>query len=451
MSLICAIAAFIFAIIVYAKDYLPAHPAGSIQAIYFFGLLWGVVAFSVVHRLVWILLGCREKVLNHPREFYTRLSPDRAVKAVRDALWNYYIQGDRFDIEETGDLHDRYLELKSCISLDHYFGFGMPVWSDHGWGLVETSFTNPIPLFIGWIWRTGGGIYVNFGAKMHIADHDENNSIVRIEFWNDAKPPLLNPHGAGERAKLLKKIKEVLQAQDKPQGARRTISPSNSSSKPMPVATANGATQQQARSELALRAQQGDPSAVYELGMMYRFGDGFEQNFETAFGCLMFAAAKSHAAAQCALGEMYFDGQGVDQDYNQAFEWFQRSASAGHANAQRQLGVMLMERNAGPDDRAAAFHWFSEAAKQGDAIAMYYAGWMHDSDPDGSRAQPAFHWYLQAAEAGDALSQLVVGRMYYNGRGVEPSRAKAIAWLTKAAQQGQEGAQEELDAIGARV
>ena len=52
------------------------------------------------------------------------------------------------------------------------------------------------------------------------------------------------------------------------------------------------------------------------------------------------AADQGIAEAQFNLGVMYRDGQGVTQDYAEAVKWFRKAADQGNADAQFNLGVM---------------------------------------------------------------------------------------------------------------
>ena len=65
-------------------------------------------------------------------------------------------------------------------------------------------------------------------------------------------------------------------------------------------------------------AAQGDATAQYNLGSMYRTGDGVVQDYKEAVRLYGLAAAQGNAAAQFNLGLMYERGSGVAQDYTDA-------------------------------------------------------------------------------------------------------------------------------------
>jgi uncharacterized protein len=75
-------------------------------------------------------------------------------------------------------------------------------------------------------------------------------------------------------------------------------------------------------------AELGYPSAQFELGFLYRRGEGVRQDYAEAAKWLQLAANQGHTLAQSNLAFMYRDGEGVPQDYVKAHMWF-NLASAG--------------------------------------------------------------------------------------------------------------------------
>ena len=69
-------------------------------------------------------------------------------------------------------------------------------------------------------------------------------------------------------------------------------------------------------------AKQGYAYAQYNLGQMYRRGQGVPQDYETAVKWYRLAAEQGDATAQNNLGLMYENGQGVPQDYKTAVKWY---------------------------------------------------------------------------------------------------------------------------------
>jgi len=79
-------------------------------------------------------------------------------------------------------------------------------------------------------------------------------------------------------------------------------------------------------------AEQGDASAQYNLGQMYRKGEGVPLNYKEAAKWYRLAADQGHGSAQNNLGWMYREGEGVPQDYVLAHMWFNLAASNSASN-----------------------------------------------------------------------------------------------------------------------
>lgn len=89
----------------------------------------------------------------------------------------------------------------------------------------------------------------------------------------------------------------------------------------------------------------------------------------TAFRERSAAAKRGDRTAQYNLGQMYRQGQGTTKDLTAAFKWYLRAAKQGVVLAQRDVGMMYglgigTERN-----DVAAYRWLSIAAAMGNPQA----------------------------------------------------------------------------------
>ncbi|MES1981462.1 MAG: tetratricopeptide repeat protein [Pseudomonadota bacterium] len=80
-------------------------------------------------------------------------------------------------------------------------------------------------------------------------------------------------------------------------------------------------------------AERGIAQAQFNLGVMYRQGQGVPQDDKTAVMWWTKAAEQGHVEAQDNLGLRYGRGQGVAQDWVQAYKWFSLAAAAGNETA----------------------------------------------------------------------------------------------------------------------
>src|SRR4051812_19249431 len=111
------------------------------------------------------------------------------------------------------------------------------------------------------------------------------------------------------------------------------------------------------------------------------------------------------ADAQFNLGQAYRLGRGVPLDLSAAKVWFERAARSGHLDAETTLGLLTFQNG----DRPAGLKWLKQAADQGEPRAL-----------------------------------LVYGTALYNGDGVAQDRVLGYAYVSRAAAQGLEPAQETL-------
>ena len=130
-------------------------------------------------------------------------------------------------------------------------------------------------------------------------------------------------------------------------------------------------------------ADEGDPEAQYNLGVMYNFGRGVPQSDAQAMMWYREAAGQGIADAAFRLGFMYASGAGypiwlhdqfydeeafdnagrdVPQDDAEALKWHRIAAEQGHALAQYSLGVMYVDDKGVPRDDVQAHLWFNLAA-----------------------------------------------------------------------------------------
>ena len=174
-------------------------------------------------------------------------------------------------------------------------------------------------------------------------------------------------------------------------------------------------------------AEQGHADAQYKLGIMYKMGEGVNQNYAKAIELYTKAAEQGNSMAlewlkkmdriathrfareQYDLGVMYQEGQGIRQDYMKAFECYTKAAEQEFSKAQYNLGTLYKKGQGVPQN-------FIKAAE----------------------------WYTKAAESGHTCAQYDLGIMYEEGQGVPQNSIKAAEWYIKAAEQGHADAQETL-------
>ena len=224
-----------------------------------------------------------------------------------------------------------------------------------------------------------------------------------------------------------------------------------------------------------------------DLGEMYLYGFGVEQNYEQAVCWLRKAADQGNANAQVSLGYMYLNGYGVEQkdeqalywfnvaakqgnvewqgtlgwehylrkNYKEAANWFRLAAENGEASAQQALRDMY-DRGCGVElDHAQAKYWGCKYAEQcrkpaerGNAGAQFELGLMYGRERDDKEAMK---WFRLAADQGNAKAQVRLGDIYFHGLGVEQNDAQAVNWYLMAAKQGDREGRRGLGMLGMRA
>lgn len=87
-------------------------------------------------------------------------------------------------------------------------------------------------------------------------------------------------------------------------------------------------------------AEQGFVSAQYNLGNMYRIGEGVPQDYAEAVWWYRLGAEQGRANAQNNLAVMYSEGRGVIQDNLYAHMWYNIAASLGAESAAKSRDIM---------------------------------------------------------------------------------------------------------------
>ncbi len=95
-----------------------------------------------------------------------------------------------------------------------------------------------------------------------------------------------------------------------------------------------------ALTELTPLAEQGNATAQYYLGVMYKEGQGVAVDDAVSHQWLTKSAESGEAQAQMMLGMMYHFGSGVEENMDTARKWYQLAADQGLEEAQTVLVII---------------------------------------------------------------------------------------------------------------
>ncbi len=120
---------------------------------------------------------------------------------------------------------------------------------------------------------------------------------------------------------------------------------------------AGGYAQDEYLEQLLRRAQQGEASAQWQLGIMYYGGLGVPKDYQEAVKWFRKAADQGFDDAQYNLGVMYAHGEGVPKDYVLAHVWINLAVANSTEEDVSELGVKRrdeLEENMTPEQIAEA-------------------------------------------------------------------------------------------------
>ena len=233
-------------------------------------------------------------------------------------------------------------------------------------------------------------------------------------------------------------------------------------------------------------SSQGQPYASYAVAQMYSKGEYVCQNEETAqryykdalSGFLELESKdQSDDNLYYKLGSMFKKGLGTDIDMDKAIDYFKHSAELGNKNAKRVLALEYISGEHLEQDIDKGLAMLTECAESGDAFACYKLGKIYFKgeivlqnldkaekfllsaennevtqyalgklylQAEKYNIQKAVDYFEKSADK-NMWSSYQLGRLYLFGTdGLEKDKTKAVEWLTKSANDGNEYAQNML-------
>ena len=197
-------------------------------------------------------------------------------------------------------------------------------------------------------------------------------------------------------------------------------------------------------------AEQGEKIAQDNLGLCYEYARGVRRSYEKAVEWYTKSAMQGCARAQFNLGRCYECGNGVTKSISTAIEWYKKAASQGYENAEKQLDL-LENIPESPQDFIKAIQ--EKTAKQEDTAKqkikeetdkVLKEGWALFEKGNAEEQARAAALLRTPALDGNAFAQYLLGRCYYEGKGLSQSKNKASTWFEKSANQGYAPAQRDL-------
>ena len=193
-------------------------------------------------------------------------------------------------------------------------------------------------------------------------------------------------------------------------------------------------------------ANEGSPDAQFYLGYYYTLST--ERNAALARKWYSMAAEQGHPEAAFNLGLMYRDGDGVIRDTKKAFAYFHQSAEAGLPLAMFNVALAYNSGIGVEQNKDSAFCWASRGADAGDAQSMYTVALLYYQGL-GTKVdkEEATRWAYRSAKAGSADGMALMATLLMEGETVEQNVDKAYEWIVKADSLGSADAGEMKEMI----
>lgn len=212
-----------------------------------------------------------------------------------------------------------------------------------------------------------------------------------------------------------------------------------------------------------LGASLSEPTAQCNLGLLYETGGGgVQKSVEYAKQLYMAAAEQGNASAEFCLGDMYRTGALGYVDNEMALEYYSSAGDKGHAEAIHNLGYIHECVYGTKKDYKEALKYYQQAADLGNALSYIAVGSMyHQGLGIRKNLAKANANYTKAMEidsekiiatlqSGDADDQYSLAYIYQNGLGIKSNIRKAHELYKLAADKGHKEAQEALAEIDSK-
>lgn len=192
----------------------------------------------------------------------------------------------------------------------------------------------------------------------------------------------------------------------------------------------------------------------YRIGKMHCYGLGTEQDYAQSFEWFLKSAHEGNKFAQYSLANLYYYGNGVEKDLSQAFWWYRKSSEQGQPYAPYAVAQMYDKGEYVSQSEETAQRYYKvalsgflelESKDQADDNLFYKIGVMYKNGLGTEIDIPkAIEYFEKSTE--NMWSTYQLGRLYlFGAEELEKDKEKAVEWLTKSANDGNEYAQNMLD------
>ena len=189
---------------------------------------------------------------------------------------------------------------------------------------------------------------------------------------------------------------------------------------------------------LKKKVDSGDMHYANSLGYAYEFGIGTPLNIKEAMKYYEMAAKQNNALGMMNLADLYIQ----EDKLKKAKPLLVKAAEKEHGYAQYLLAMNFFYYK--QENNKEALYWLEKSASNDEPEALYQLGLYYAEKADLAKA---IKYYQRAAELNNAEAALELYYIYGEGFGVEQDEDKALFFLKKAAESGNQEVLDELAAM----
>ena len=185
------------------------------------------------------------------------------------------------------------------------------------------------------------------------------------------------------------------------------------------------------------KVDSGDMHYANSLGYAYEFGIGTSLSIKEAMKYYEMSAKQNNAIGMTNLADLYIQ----ENKLKKAKPLLVKAAEKEYGYAQYLLAMNFFDLYS--ENNKEALHWLERAAKNDEPEALYQLG-VYYLEGDEADLAKAINYFQRAAELNHADAALELSYIYDEGMSVEQDDDKALFFLKKAAELGNQEAIEEL-------
>mgnify|MGYP004476285297 FL=1 len=189
---------------------------------------------------------------------------------------------------------------------------------------------------------------------------------------------------------------------------------------------------------LKKKVDSGDMHYANSLGYAYEFGIGTSLSIKDAMKYYEMAAKQNNALGMTNLADLYIQ----EDKLKKAKPLLVKAAEKEHGYAQYLLAMNFFYYK--QENNKEALYWLEKSASNDEPEALYQLGLYYAEKADLAKA---IKYYQRAAELNNAEAALELYYIYGEGFGVEQDEDKALFFLKKAAESGNQEVLDELAAM----